>query len=62
MPKEREYDVDVTRIAYANLTLRVKARNVNAAKLKALDMAGDEEFSEDASEYQAGSVTLVNND
>ena len=56
MPKEREYEVEVMRIAYASQTFRVKATNVTAARKKALAIAPNEVFSEHDAEYKTGSV------
>ena len=59
MPKEREYEVEVVRIAYASQTFRVKARNVTEARAKALEIAPGEVFSEHDAEYKSGSVSQV---
>jgi hypothetical protein len=59
MPKEREYEVEVVRTAYASQTFRVKARNVTEARAKALEIAPNEVFSEDDAEYKSGSVSQV---
>jgi len=56
MPTEREYEVEVVRIACASQTLRVKARNVTEARAKALELAPNEVFSEHDAEYKTGSV------
>ena len=56
MPQEREYEVEVVRVAYASQTFRVKAKNVTAARVKALAIAPNEVFSEHDAEYKTGSV------
>ena len=57
--KLKTFDVDVCRIAYGNLTIRVQAPNAVAAKLLAEDNAGGESFTEHTSKYEAQSVTEV---
>lgn len=48
-----KYKVIVNRIAYSSLVIEVEAANKKEAKQKAIDMAGDLEFSEDDVDYDA---------
>lgn len=53
-PEEmRQWNVPVTRIGYAHHLIAVSARTEEEAIEKALDEAGNEEFSEKSSEYEA---------
>jgi hypothetical protein len=58
----REYDVDVCRMGYGHLTLRVQAKNAKEAKRKALDEAGNHVFSENNADYSAEGVMEVEHD
>lgn len=53
---EREFTVVVCRTSYAFRTLTIKAKNEEEAKEKALDEAGDYEFSESNADYEIDSV------
>jgi len=46
-----KYSVDVARTAYGFRTLEIEADNETEAREKALDIAGDFEYSEKSSEY-----------
>lgn len=52
----QEFEVEVVRIAYGFKTIKVTAQSPEEAKRKALEQAGNYEFSEKTSEYQAESV------
>jgi hypothetical protein len=49
----REWDVPVCRVGYGHNTLRVEARTAEEAKQIALEEAGNHEYSEKSSEYEA---------
>jgi hypothetical protein len=53
------YDVKVIRTGYATRTDRVEANTLEEAKQKALDRAGDFEYSDNTSEYEIGAVTKI---
>ena len=53
------YRVNVCRISYGNLAIKVVARNAREAKRLAEDQAGNFSFTEHTSEYQAQSVTRL---
>ncbi len=60
---EQEYDVDVTRISWASMTIRVSAPSVMIAKTRALEAATDEDFGAGKdSEYEAGDVVEVSDE
>lgn len=61
-PDEREFDVAVLRIAYGSRRIRVKAKSQFEAEQKALDEAGDYEFSENDADYEIESVIQVPSD
>lgn len=50
-----KYEVDITRISYANLTFGVEASSEEEAKRIAMDMAYNTGWDEDASEYEINS-------
>ena len=55
------FEVNVCRVGYGHATLRIAADDVRDARLRALDEAGDHEYSEAASEYTVEGVTRVGN-
>jgi hypothetical protein len=61
-PEEREFEVAVLRIAYGSRKIRVKARSQFEAEEKAIDEAGDYEFSEHDVDYEIESVIEVSSD
>jgi hypothetical protein len=61
-PEEREFEVAVLRIAYGSRKIRVKAKSQFEAEQKALDEAGDYEFSEHDADYEIESVSEVSPD
>ena len=61
-PEEREFDVAVLRIAYGSRRIRVKAKSQFEAEQKALDEAGDYDFSEHDADYEIESVIEVLSD
>jgi hypothetical protein len=61
-PEEREFDVAVLRIAYGSRRIRVKAKSQFEAERRALDEAGDYEFSEHDADYEIESVNIVSTD
>jgi hypothetical protein len=61
-PEEREFEVAVLRIAYGSRKIRVKAKSQFDAEQKALDEAGDYEFSEHDVDYEIESVLEVSSD
>ncbi|MEW6587272.1 MAG: hypothetical protein AB1442_16895 [Nitrospirota bacterium] len=61
-PEEREFEVAVLRIAHGSRKIRVKARSHFGAEQKALDEAGDYEFSEHDVDYEIESVLEVSPD
>ena len=54
-----KYDVSITRIGYAHTNIEVEASNEQEAQEKAIDMAGDCDFSECDADYECGGITLV---
>lgn len=56
--EEVEFTVSVTRIAYANRNIVVKAKTRKEAEELALDEAGEHEFSEHTSEFTSGGAYL----
>lgn len=52
MSKEKEFDIDVTRIGTGHRTIPVTANSLEEAQEKALDEAGDHIFSDKSSEYE----------
>lgn len=48
----KKYRVNVNRIGYANKIFEISAQNKNEAKARALDDAGNFEFSEHNAEYE----------
>ena len=56
MPK---YKVNVCRIAYGNRVIEVEAKNQKEAMRKAEDEAGNYEFTENISEYEAQGATKI---
>jgi hypothetical protein len=50
--QERYFDVEVMRIGYGYSTIRVRAISEEEANEKALDEAGDHDFSEKSSDYK----------
>ncbi|MBM4147172.1 MAG: hypothetical protein FJ240_13030 [Nitrospira sp.] len=61
-PEEREFEVAVLRIAYGSRKIRVKAKSQFEAEQKALNEAGDYEFSEHDADYEIESVLEVSSD
>jgi hypothetical protein len=59
MPK---YRVDVCRIAYANRTIEVEAKNPKQAQRLAEDEAGGLDFSEHTSKYEAQTCVKIEDD
>lgn len=57
--KPRKYIVDIVRIGYGFHTVEVMATNHQEAREKAMDEAGDYEYSEKTAEYEVESVTEV---
>lgn len=53
-----QYEVNVCRIGYAHRTILVEAKNEEEAKDIAVDKAGDYEFSEHSSDYEAQEVNV----
>jgi hypothetical protein len=60
--EEREFEVAVLRIAYGSRKIRVKAKSQFEAEQKALNEAGDYEFSEHDADYEIESVREVSSD
>ena len=54
-----KYEVNVSRIGYASARFRVEAENEIEAKEKAIDQAGNYDFSEGDAEYECESVTPI---
>ena len=52
-----KYDVHVTRIGHSSRTIQVSATNQEEAEKKALEAAGDLEFSEHDAEYAVEGMT-----
>lgn len=48
---EKEFDIEIVRTGIGFRTIRVKAKNQKEAEEKALEEAGDHEFSEKDAEY-----------
>jgi hypothetical protein len=61
-PEEHEFEVAVVRIAYGSRKIRVKAKFQFEAEQKALNEAGDYEFSEHDADYEIESVLEVSSD
>jgi hypothetical protein len=61
-PEDREFEVAVLRIAYGSRKIRVKAKSQFEAEQKALNEAGDYEFSEHDADYEIESVLEVSSD
>jgi hypothetical protein len=55
--KEQVFDVDVCRIGYGHRTLRIRAADAKKAVEQALDVAGNFEYSEKESKYEADSAS-----
>lgn len=53
----KTFDVHVCRIGYAHRTFQIEADNEKEAKEKALDEAGNYEYSENSSDYEIESCT-----
>ncbi len=53
----RKFNVVVSRIGYASRQIEVEAESEEQAKLKAIDEAGDYEFSEHDADYSVDAVT-----
>jgi hypothetical protein len=53
---EKFYNVEMCRIGYGSRVIVVKARSEEEASEKALDEAGDHEYSEKSSEYEVQGV------
>ena len=61
-PEDREFEVAVIRIAYGSRKIRVKAKSQFEAEQKALNEAGDYEFSEHDADYEIEAVLKVSSD
>lgn len=61
-PEEHEFEVAVLRIAYGYRKIRVRAKSQFDAEQKALDAAGDYEFSEHDADYEIEAVIEVSSD
>jgi hypothetical protein len=61
-PEERVFEVSVLRIAYGSRKIRVKAKSQFEAEQKALDEAGDYEFSEHDADYEIEAVLELPSD
>ncbi len=61
-PEERQFEVAVLRIAYGSRKIRIKAKSQFEAEQKALNEAGDYEFSEHDADYEIESVLEVPSD
>ena len=57
MPKTKVHDIEVCRTGFAVRTIKVRAQSRPEAIAKALDKAGNEVFSEHASEYSVPGET-----
>lgn len=55
----KKYEVSVTRIGYAHTTIEVEAENELEAKEKAIEMAGNYDFSEHDADYECEGVELM---
>lgn len=51
-----KFKVNICRIGYSHKEIEVEAENEEQAKEKALDTAGNFEFSENHADYEAGEV------
>ena len=58
----KKYEVSVTRIGYAHTTIEVEAESEEQAEQKAIDMAGNYDFSEHDADYECNGVTIVEPD
>jgi hypothetical protein len=54
----KKYKVKVCRISYAHRDLEVEATNIREARQKALDEAGNYEFSEHDADYKVEGIYL----
>lgn len=54
-----KYEVSITRIGYAHRRFEVEADSELEAQEKAIDMAGDYDFSEGDAEYECEDVTPI---
>lgn len=54
-----KYEVLVIRTSYANTTIEVEAKNKHEAAEKALNKAGDYEFSEHTANYEVDIVSKI---
>lgn len=52
MPKWKKYEVSVIRIGYGSRNIIITARTPQEAKIKAIEEAGDYEFSEHNADYK----------
>jgi len=52
----KTFDVEVARVSYGFAVIRVVADNEDDAKDKALNLAGDYEYSEKSADYEVESV------
>ena len=55
----KKYSVSITRIGYAHTTFEVEAENEADAQEKAMDQAGDYDFSEGDADYECEGVTCL---
>ena len=54
-----KYSVSITRIGYAHRNIEVEADSELEAQEKAMDMAGDYDFSEGDADYECEGVMLL---
>lgn len=54
-----KYEVSITRIGYAHTRFEVEADSELEAQEKAMDMAGDYDFSEGDAEYECEGATPI---
>lgn len=54
-----KYEVSITRIGYANRRFEVEADSELEAQEKAMDMAGDYDFSEGDADYECEGATPI---
>lgn len=58
MAKKQTYEVVINRIAFASRTIEVEATSLKDAEKKALEVAGNYEFSEHGADYEVEFSTL----
>ena len=57
-----KYEVDITRVSYANITFSVEANSQEEAKELALDQAYNTGWCEDSAEYEVNSIEEVSDE